>query len=61
MRNMLNINVLQKINQCNIALPFSLNCNILHKFCEKMSNGYAACGVPLLVSLSIIDNLNFKY
>ena len=34
-------------------------CNILHKFCEKMSNGYATCRVFLLISLSI-DNLIFN-
>ena len=61
MRKLLNINTLQKMSLCGIALFFGLNCNVLHKFCKKMSNGCSACGVSLLISLSIIENLIFKY
>ena len=59
MRNLLNNSALQKVDKCGIVLLFCLNCNILHKFCKKMSNGYVACGVSLLISL-LTDNLNFK-
>ncbi len=62
MRNLLNINALHEDNQCDVALLLCSNCNILHKFCKKMSNGYVAWGVSLLISLSIIiKNLIFKY
>ena len=59
MRILLNISMLQKIDKYYIALFCSSICNILHKFCKEMSNGYAAWGVSLLISL-LIDNLNFK-
>ena len=60
MRNLLNNSALQKINKYDIALFCCSICNILHKFCKKMSNGCSASGVSLLISL-LTDNLNFKY
>ena len=42
MRNLLNINMLWIERQSDIASLFYPNCNILHKICEKLSNGSMA-------------------